>query len=187
MSLHTSHKQSDSPHGRTRVGNRVSLWLDGEVDGRSALARRFKEVFGEIAADLGGFDRMSEGQRQLARRCALLSVECERLEGQAVLGAEFDLDTYGQLTDRLGRAFQRLGMKRVPRDITPSLSQIVAKHKTTEKPAESQKPVAVASAQLAPKKPASEPRVEASPAVEPTESAAIDAGHAVAPVVEAAA
>ena len=97
MSLHSSHKQADLPYGRTRVGNRVSLWLDSEVDGRSALARRFKEVFGEIATDLGGFDRMSTAQCQLARRCALLSVECERLEGQAVLGAAFDLDTYGQL------------------------------------------------------------------------------------------
>ena len=160
MSLHTSHKQSDSPHGRTRVGNRVSLWLDSEVDGRSALARRFKEVFGEISADLGGFDRMSEGQRQLARRCALLSVECERLEGQAVLGAEFDLDTYGQLTDRLGRAFQRLGMKRVPRDVTPSLASIVQKHKAAEKPQREPKLVVATTVAPAPGKPAGEAPVE---------------------------
>ena len=160
MSFHTSHKQSDSPHGRTRVGNRVSLWLDSEVDGRSALARRFKEVFGEISADLGGFDRMSEGQRQLARRCALLSVECERLEGQAILGAEFDLDTYGQLTDRLGRAFQRLGLKRVPRDVTPTLSAIVQKHKAAAPAADKPNGHAAATVAPAPEKPVSVAPVE---------------------------
>jgi hypothetical protein len=32
---------------------------------------------------------------------------------------KIDLDAYGTLTDRLGRALQRLGLKRHPRDITP--------------------------------------------------------------------
>ena len=31
------------------------------------------------------------------------------------------LEVYGQLTDRLGRAFQRLGLKRVMHDVTPDL------------------------------------------------------------------
>jgi hypothetical protein len=172
MTLHTSQKQSASPHGRTRVGNRVSLWLDSEVDGRSALARRFKEVFGEIAADLGGFDRMTEGQRQIARRCALLSVECERLEGQAVLGAEFDLATYGQLTDRLGRAFQRLGIKRVPRDVTPSLASIASRHKAAERPQGEQKPAAPATIAAAPIQVASASPSEASKVAEPVEEGA---------------
>ena len=47
-----------------------------------------------------------ERQRQLARRCATIALECERLEGYAVAGQTIDLDLYGTLTDRLGRAFQ---------------------------------------------------------------------------------
>ena len=31
------------------------------------------------------------------------------------------MTAYGQLTDRLGRAFQRLGLKRVMHDVTPDL------------------------------------------------------------------
>ena len=78
-------------------------------------------MLASIATDLGGADRLSEGQKQIARRCAMLSVECEIMESAAVAGEPFDLDAYGQLTDRLGRAFQRLGLKRVMHDVTPDL------------------------------------------------------------------
>ena len=83
-------------------------------------------MLAEIVSDLGGAERLSEGQRQLARRCSTIALECEKLEARAVAGEEIDLDVYGQLTDRLGRAFQRLGLKRVPRDLTPSLGEYLA-------------------------------------------------------------
>ena len=87
--------------------------------------RRFRDVFSQIISDLGGNDRLSEGQRQLARRCATISIACERLEGDIAAGREIDLDTYGALADRLGRAFQRIGLKRQARDVTPRLSDIL--------------------------------------------------------------
>lgn len=108
------------PRGRSRVSNGAALFVE-PIDGRSRDARRFRDVLAEIVSDLGGADRLSEGQRQLARRCAMIAVECEKLEGKAVAGEEINLETYGQLTDRLGRAFQRLGLKRVARDVTPDL------------------------------------------------------------------
>jgi hypothetical protein len=43
------------------------------------------------------------------------------MESAAVAAQPFDLDAYGQLTDQLGRAFQRLGLKRVMHDVTPDL------------------------------------------------------------------
>ena len=70
---------------------------------RLKVSRRFRDVLASIATDLGGVDRLSEGQKQIARRCAMLSVECEIMESAAVAGQPFDLDAYGQLTDRLGR------------------------------------------------------------------------------------
>ena len=50
---------------------------------------------------------------------------CEKIEGGAVKGKEIDLDTYGQLTDRMGRAFQRLGLRRVPRNVAPELDAYI--------------------------------------------------------------
>ncbi|MGC1863419.1 MAG: hypothetical protein WA733_20440 [Methylocystis sp.] len=85
-----------------------------------------------MSATIGGHDGLSEGQRQIARRCAMLSVQCELLESQAVAGEEFDIETYGMLTDRLGRAFQRLGLRRVPKDATVSLADVLARHRAEE-------------------------------------------------------
>ena len=48
----------------------------------------------------------------------MLSAECEKLEAQSARGeADFKLEQYGQMTDRLGRCLQRLGLKRVQRDV----------------------------------------------------------------------
>jgi hypothetical protein len=112
------------PTARSRVSNGKCLFLGG--DQRSQASRRFRDVLAAIVSDLGGPDRLSEGQRQLARRCAMLAVECEKIEAIGVAGGTIDLAGYGQLTDRLGRAFQRLGLKRVPRNVTPSVADYVA-------------------------------------------------------------
>jgi hypothetical protein len=108
---------------RSRVTNGKDI-LPG-IDQRSREYRRFRDVLCQIIADLGGPEQLSEAQRQLARRCALLSVECEKLEAIGVRGEAIDLEVYGSLTDRLGRAFQRLGLKRVAKDVTPTLGQIL--------------------------------------------------------------
>jgi hypothetical protein len=104
------------PEARSRVGNGKTLLP--MVDGRSATARRFKDLVEDIAADLGGNDHLSEGQRQLIRRAAMLSAESERMEALAARGeAEFDIDLYGMICDRLGRVFGRLGLERVARPV----------------------------------------------------------------------
>lgn len=126
MQRSSSQVAARKPEAQSRVSNGTATFLDG-VDGRSALARRFRDVLGQIVADLGGSALMSEGQRQLARRAATISVECERLEAQAMSGADIDLDAYGQMTDRLGRAFTRLGLKRVMKPVPDLQSYLEAK------------------------------------------------------------
>lgn len=115
---------------RSRVSNGKALFV--EADGRGPWGRRFRDILAEITNDLGGADLLSEGQRQLARRCATISIACEKLEGDAAAGATIDLETYGKLTDRLGRTFQRLGLKREPRDIGPSLADLIAQDEAEE-------------------------------------------------------
>ena len=111
------------PCQRSAVTNGRRLHVDAPGDG--AWSRRFRDILSEIVSDLGGADRLSEGQRQIARRCATLAIECEKIEGHAVAGGTIDLECYGQLTDRMGRAFQRLGLKRVPRNVMPSVAEYV--------------------------------------------------------------
>jgi hypothetical protein len=97
-------------------GNRLFV-LEGNADGRSASYRRFKDVLEQILADLGGAEILSEGQRQLCRRAATLSIMAESMECDAVGNKPFDVDLYGQLTDRLGRCLARLGLERVARPV----------------------------------------------------------------------
>jgi hypothetical protein len=106
-------------------GNRLFV-LEGNADGRSASYRRFKDVLEQILADLGGQDTLSEGQRQLCRRAATLSIMAESMECNAVGNKPFDVDLYGQLTDRLGRLFGRLGLERKSKDVTPDLRSYLA-------------------------------------------------------------
>jgi hypothetical protein len=109
---------------RSRVTNGSTPFVEGSQ--QSAWARRWRDLLAEVLSDLGN-DGLSEGQRQLARRCATIALACERMEGEAAQGREINLETYGALTDRLGRAFQRLGLKRRARDVTPpSVSEYLA-------------------------------------------------------------
>jgi hypothetical protein len=54
--------------------------------GDTAWSRRFRDVFNLIVSDLGGYDQLSEGQRQLSRRAATISIACEKMEGEAASG-----------------------------------------------------------------------------------------------------
>jgi hypothetical protein len=63
---------SRAPKGRSKVTNGRQLFIDG--DARLKVSRRLRDVLASIATDLGGADRLSEGQKQIARRCAMLSV-----------------------------------------------------------------------------------------------------------------
>jgi hypothetical protein len=67
-----------APQVKSRVSNGSHLFITGPA--QSAASRRLADVLSEIVGDLGGSDNLSEGQRQLARRAAALSVACERLE-----------------------------------------------------------------------------------------------------------
>ena len=101
---------SDHPKRRSGVTNGTRLHV--ERPGDTKWARRFADVLCAIIADISGPEGLSEGQRQLARRAATISLACEKLEGEAAAGAHIDLELYGSLTDRLGRAFARLGLKK---------------------------------------------------------------------------
>jgi hypothetical protein len=105
-----------SLRSRSRVTNGKSWFVEG--DGRGPWARRWRDIIAEITNDLGGCDLLSEGQKQLIRRCATIALACERAEAKAAQGEDIDLEVYGTLTDRLGRTFQRLGLRRQMRDVT---------------------------------------------------------------------
>jgi hypothetical protein len=132
MHLDSTPLAKHKPTHRSSVSNGSRLFAPQTTDGRSLMGRRFRDLVQDIALDLGGTEMLSTGQLQLIRRAAMLSVQCEALEAEAVSGREFDTETFGQLTDRLGRCFQRLGLKRAARDISPD-SEVVAHFKRRQR------------------------------------------------------
>ena len=95
---------------RSRVSNDKSLFIDCEVDGRSARARRWRDLFRQLVADLGGEAECSEAQRQLCRRCATLSVACEVIESDLAAGRDVDFGTLTRMTGTLNRLLSQLGL-----------------------------------------------------------------------------
>jgi hypothetical protein len=97
--------------GKSRVSNGKSLFV--EFDGRGPWTRRWRDILNQILCDLQPVhaDGLTEALRQDARRATTMIIECEKMEGRAAAGEDINVDQYGQLTDRLGRIYRRLGLK----------------------------------------------------------------------------
>jgi len=63
---------------RSRITNGTSLLAD--VDGRSAWARRCRDLIALHTDDLGGADAVSTAEASIVRRAAVLTMELERME-----------------------------------------------------------------------------------------------------------
>lgn len=123
----TSHlKRSNSPMGRSRIGNGREL-LPG-VDGRSVWARLLRDELGALIAHAGGEDRASEPQRMLCRRAAALEAELVHFEAKFAatraagdIPTAKDLDLYSRLASAQRRMLEALGIDRKAFDAVPSL------------------------------------------------------------------
>ena len=93
-------------------GAKVRLLTFDRLDGRCTAARKVRETETAIAEDLGGADRLSEAQRQLARRAAILGAVLESAEVAWVGGQAFDLNQYLATVNCYRRLVNTLGLER---------------------------------------------------------------------------
>ena len=108
-------------HGRSRVSNGVDVLPD--VDGRSVIARRYRDIVNAIVGDQGGIDHISEVRLQLIRRFAAAAVLAEQMEAALARGQKIDIDKHAVLSSTLVRIAQRLGLDRRAKNVTPSLNE----------------------------------------------------------------
>jgi hypothetical protein len=157
--------QGMKPKGRSRVTNaRVSGRVNakslfaGEVDGRSLWARRYRDLVCSYVDDAGGINALSELRLSLIRRIAALTVEAERLEVDLASGKHVDVDLLARLSSHIRRIAETIGLDRKVKDVTPSLSDIIARHATEApaKPAQPQRHVEAATLPLDIEAPASD-------------------------------
>jgi hypothetical protein len=113
-------KSQGKAHGRNKLTNGKDLLPD--VDGRSILYKRFKDIARLVAADQGGLDALSEARVQLVRRFAATCVMAEQIEANMCNGLEIDINQHTALSSTLVRLGARIGIDRRAKHITPNLT-----------------------------------------------------------------
>ena len=100
--------------------------------GRSSWARRLRDLVALHITDLGGDMNVSEAERAIIRRAAVIIVELERMEHDFALseGAPglAELETYQRMANSMRRLLESTGLRRRARDITPSLREYLTVH-----------------------------------------------------------
>jgi hypothetical protein len=121
--------QSRSKITNARLSGRMTTRaLLLESDGRSAWARRFRDLVEQIAEEAGGLQHISELKLQLIRRYATLAIEAETLEGKLANGKRVDLDLLARVSGHCRRLAEQIGVDRVTRDTVPDLATIARRH-----------------------------------------------------------
>lgn len=95
---------------RSRITNGKQLLAN--VDGRTADARRYRDLCTSLADDLGGAAGLTEAQRALVRQASAVIVQSERLQASILRGELADSEQLVRLCNSATRILTRLGLKR---------------------------------------------------------------------------
>lgn len=90
-----------------------------DLDGRTRASKKARELVSALQSDLGG--DLSAAQRELVQRAAILGAIIEDAETSWLARSPVDLSLLGTLADRQRRLLETLGLRRVPRDVTPDV------------------------------------------------------------------
>ncbi len=86
--------------------------------------RRLRDLINQHTADLGGEDFVSESEKRLVRRAAMLTIQLEMMDSKFALNdgeaSRVDLETYQRCSNSLRRLLKSLGLQRRQRDVTPA-------------------------------------------------------------------
>jgi hypothetical protein len=102
--------------GRSVITNSVV-----ELDARSKVARRFRDICSQIYSDQGGEENCSEARLQLIRRFSAACCMVEEMEARMASGEKIRIDEHSLLTNTLVKVASRIGVDRRLRNITPRL------------------------------------------------------------------
>jgi hypothetical protein len=125
----------DRPQGRPDQRSRLTNHRDllPDLDGRSAAARRFRDLVNGFISDQGGLENCSEVKLGLLRRLAALTVQSEMLESAAANGQSVDITMLCTLASTSLRLSSRIGIERTPKpvmDLQTYLSNLQQKQET---------------------------------------------------------
>jgi hypothetical protein len=108
-----------------RAGKARLTSIDG-LDRRTAAYRQTRRLIDEIENDLGGTARLSTGERQLVQRAAVLGAVLTDTESRWIEGEPIDTTAYCTVVNAQRRVLETIGLRRQPRDMTPTLAEYLA-------------------------------------------------------------
>ena len=97
----------------------LTCWLE-KYSGMISTAH----IASQIVADSGGLAELSKSHLQLIRRFAAASCMSEQLEAKMAQGGEIDITQHALLVSTMVRISARIGVDRVPRDVTDGPSAV---------------------------------------------------------------
>jgi hypothetical protein len=105
---------------------KLRLMTLSDLDRRTGAARRANDLINAISDDLGGESRLAAAEKQIIQRAALLGTIAEDLETKWLCGEPIDPGTLSAVGNAQRRLFEAIGIRRVPKDITPRLESYLA-------------------------------------------------------------
>lgn len=115
--------KADAPR---KGGAKARLRTLGDLDRRTKAGQAALKLRDDIAADLGGWDRLSAMQKELVSNAALLGAMIEDAGVSYLKGEPADLAEFMALTNAQRRLLSDLGLDRQPRDVTPNVRGYLA-------------------------------------------------------------
>ena len=112
---------------KARMSASCQAYFD-KVDGRSVVARRYKENYLIALQDMGGNEHLSVFENRLAKGWAAMATMMEKMVTEFLMisnkepGYEdlpFSIEAFIALNNAMSRQAKMLGLKRVAKDITP--------------------------------------------------------------------
>ena len=102
------------PEARSRITNGKTPFLPG-VDGRSARARRFRDVYASLMVQLEAIGPVSVRQQEVAADMASLRLELDEQRTRQAAGEPIDLAVFTTAMNSYQRSALRLGLELRPR------------------------------------------------------------------------
>jgi hypothetical protein len=132
-------KRRPPENGKRRNPHRASkvqLLERSSIDSRCGAAKTFDRIVVGIQNDLGGRDQLSTVEAALIEAFAGATVHVNQLNALLLLGTPIDLADHAAAISAMVRVAARIGLRRRPRDVTPSVAEYVAHINTTHEEAE---------------------------------------------------
>jgi hypothetical protein len=112
----TSIQPGPTPDG----GGKLRLLTRDALDGRTKAAQRFDAV-----AAASGEDRLSAIEKHLVEAFAGVSIHLGDLHARLLLGEKIDICEHATAVSTMVRIAQRVGVRRIVRDVSPSLADAI--------------------------------------------------------------